>query len=134
MRKRRGGYQTYADGWGTVWEIQDRRFVKIRQEVLHFQEQTVGERRFWDAYVAGAQITRTVRVPYGSSVEQGDVFVIDGKQYEVVQKDLKDDRLPASWLLSLASAVIGYRGGSRDGRTGTDPAGAAGSGRAERDE
>ena len=117
MLKHKGKYQTYTDGWGTVWKVKDRRLVEIRQAVLHFQEQTVGERRYWDAYVAGTQVTRAVRVPYEANVEQGDIFVIGGKQYEVVQKDLKDDRLPASWLLSLASVLIEYREGGMDGRS-----------------
>lgn len=109
MLKRKGGYQTYSDGWGTVWETLDRRLVKIRQEVVHFQEQTVGERRFWDAYVAGTQINRAVKVPFNTDVEQGDLFIIEGMQYEIAQKDLKDDRFPASWLLSLASVPIEYK-------------------------
>lgn len=109
MIEKRGNYQTYTDGWGTAWETSDRRLVKVRQQVVHFQEQTVGERRFWDAYVAGTEVSRAVKVPYGSKVERGDIFVISGKQYEVVQKDLKDDKYPASWLLSLQAAVINYR-------------------------
>lgn len=109
MLKRKGGYQTYSDGWGSAWKTVDRRLEKMRQEVIHYQEQTVGERRYWDAYVAGTQITRAIKVPLQTEVEQGDVFIIDGKQYEVVQKDLKNDRLPASWLLSLASIQVEYR-------------------------
>ncbi|GFI51134.1 hypothetical protein IMSAGC020_02344 [Lachnospiraceae bacterium] len=109
MLKRKSDYQTYTDGWGTAWETVDRRLVGVRQEVIHFHEQTVGERRYWDAYVAGTQINRAVRVPYGSRIEQGDIFIIEGKQYEVVQKDLKDDKRPTSWLLSLASAQIEYK-------------------------
>ncbi|EOS79601.1 hypothetical protein C817_02576 [Dorea sp. 5-2] len=109
MLKRKSNYQTYTDGWGTAWETVDRRLVSIRQKVIHFQEQTVGERRYWNAYVAGIQINRAVRVPYESKAEQGDIFTIEGKQYEVVQKDLKDDKLPPSWLLSLASAQIEYK-------------------------
>ncbi len=109
MLKRKGGYQTYSDGWGSAWKTVDRRLEKMRQEVVHYQEQTVGERRYWDAYVAGTQITRAIKVPLQTEVEQGDVFIIDGKQYEVVQKDLKNDRLPASWLLSLASIQVEYR-------------------------
>lgn len=109
LKKKNIGYQTFTDGWGTCWETVDRRLAAVRQQVVHFQEQAVGERRYWDAYVAGTEISRAVRVPYGSAVEQGDVFVIGGQQYEVVQKDLKDDRLPTSWLLSLASAPIEYR-------------------------
>ena len=78
--------------------------------MVHFQEQTVGEKRSWEASVAGILINRAVRVPLDSEVEQGDIFVIEGKQYEVAQKDLKDDRIPASWLLSLSSTAIEYRG------------------------
>lgn len=126
MLKRKGGYQTYADGWGTVWKVRDRRLTEIRQEILHFQEQTVGERRFWDAYVAGTQIVKAVRVPYTATVEQGDVFVIAGEQFEVMQKDLKDDRLPNSWLLSLSSVVIEYRGGKKSGGPGESRTGRAG--------
>ncbi len=109
MLKHKRGYQTYCDGWGTVWKTVDRRLTEVRQQVVHFQEQTVGERRYWDAYVAGTIITRAVRVPLETAVEQGDIFIIEGKQYEVAQKDLKNDRLPASWLLSLQSVQIEYR-------------------------
>lgn len=109
LKSRKSAYQTFQDGWGTAWETVDRRLVSVRQQVIHFQEQTVGQRRYWNAYVAGTVINRVVKVPYESKVEQGDIFVIEGKQYEVVQKDLKDDRLPYSWMLSLASAPIEYR-------------------------
>lgn len=109
LKKKNSRYQMYQDGWGTAWETVDRRLVVVRQQVIHFQEQTVGERRYWDAYVAGNTISRAVKVPYESSIDVGDVFIIDGKQYVVVQKDLKDDKLPVSWLLSLSSAEIEYR-------------------------
>lgn len=109
MLKKTSKLQTYSDGWGTSWKTVDRRLVSVRQKVIHFQEQTVGERRYWDAYVAGTEITRAVKVPYESAVDRGDIFIIDGKQYEVVQKDLKDDKLPASWMLSLAASPIIYR-------------------------
>lgn len=116
MLKRKSNYQTYTDGWGSAWKTVDRRLAELRQETIHFQEQTVGERRYWDAYVAGTQIKRAVKVPFESKVEQGDVFIIEGKQYEVVQKDLKDDKLPASWLLSLASVLIEYKERSNGGK------------------
>lgn len=109
MLKRKSNYQTYTDGWGTSWETVDRKLTAVRQQVIHFQEQTVGERRYWDAYVAGTEIIRAVKVPYDSKVERGDVFVIGETQYEVAQKDLKDDKLPVSWLLSLTAIPIAYR-------------------------
>lgn len=109
MLKKKSNYQTYTDGWGTAWETEERTLVSIRQKVIHFQEQTVGERRYWDAAVAGTQISRAVKVPYESNVEQGDIFLIEGKQYKVVQKDLKDDRQPLSWLLSLSLSMVEFR-------------------------
>ncbi len=107
--RRKSKYQTFTDGWGSSWEVEDRRLQHVKQEIIHFAEATVGERRFWDALVSGVCIRRAVRVPYESDVEQGDLFIIEGKQYEVVQKDLKTDLMPASWLLSLQSAEIVYR-------------------------
>lgn len=108
MIRRKSNYQTFADGWGTSWKTEDRRLKEIRQEVIHFDKATVGERRFWDAMAEGTQIDKAVKVPAGSAVERGDIFVIDGEQYEVVQKQFKDDILPESWLLSLQSAPFEY--------------------------
>ena len=109
MLKRRSKHQTYQDGYGTIWTVVDRKLTAIRQPIVHYQEQTVGERRYWDAYVAGTEITRAVKVPYETNVDRGDVIVIGEDQYEVAQKDLKDDKMPASWLLSLVAVPISYR-------------------------
>lgn len=107
MLKTDGKYLSFSDGWGTSWKVVDRRLAEKKQEVIHFRETTVGERRYWDAQVAGTQITRAVLVPYHAAVEEGDVFVIGSEQYEVAQKDRKDT-LPTSWLLSLKKAVIQF--------------------------
>lgn len=112
MLKRKSKHQTYQDGYGTIWTVEDRVLTSIRQSIVHFQEQTVGERRFWDAYVAGTEVSRAVKVPFETNVERGDVIVIGDDQYEVVQKDMKTDVPPVSWLLSLAHIPIAYRGGS----------------------
>lgn len=103
------GYQTFNDGWGTSFGILNRRLTAPKQVYIHFQEASVGERRFWDAQISGTTVVRAVRVPIDSKVSQGDVFEIDGVQYEVAQKDRKTDRRPESWLLSLRSASIEYR-------------------------
>lgn len=107
MLKTKGKYLTFSDGWGASWKVVDRRLTECRQAVIHFRETTVGERRFWDAQVAGTQISRAVLVPYHAAVDEGDVFLIAGEQYVVAQKDRKDT-LPTSWLLSLKKAVIQY--------------------------
>ena len=87
---------------------EDRRLVSIRQEVVHFRVQTVGATRFWQAMTEGTKISKAGRVPETSAVEQGDIFIIEGVQYEVVQKQYKDDKLPASYLLSLAETPFEY--------------------------
>lgn len=109
MLQAKSNYMTYNDGWGIAYAVVDRKLDSVKQEVIHFREATVGERRYWDAYIAGSQITRAVYVPYASAIDQGDVFVIDGDQYEVAQKDRKDTK-PRSWLLSLKKAVVRFGG------------------------
>ena len=110
MLKHNVDFLTFCDGWGTSYEVTDRRLKRVKQEVIHFTDQAVGERRYWDAYVAGTQIQKTVLVPYQSDVDRGDVFVIEGSQYEVVQKDYRGNTMPQAWLLSLQSATVKYRG------------------------
>lgn len=102
-------YQTYQDGWGTVFEVVDRRIKYIKQKVVHYSDSVVGERRFWDAKVLGVAIDRAVLVPLQTDVEVDDVFSIDGTQYIVRQKQLHDKTAPASWLLSLSESKIQYR-------------------------
>lgn len=102
-------YQTYPDGWGRVCSVSDRRITGIKQEVVHFADTVVGERRFWDAQVMGVNISRAILVPYDTNVTVDDIFTIDGVQYEVKQKQQHDRTLPVSWLLSLSKAVILYK-------------------------
>ena len=101
--------QTYPDGWGTAYAVTDRRITGTKQEVVHFAEQTVGERRFWDAQVLGVRIDKAVLVPYETNIDADDLFVIAGIQYEVKQKQLHNKTVPQSWLLSLSESVVNYR-------------------------
>jgi len=75
MLSKKSKFSTYPDGVGTSWRTVDRRLVEIRQQNVHFREESVGERRRWDAQVAGTVIERAVSVPCESAVERGDVFV-----------------------------------------------------------
>lgn len=109
LRPEKRSFQTYTDGWGTSCAVKDRRITGTKQEIIHFSEQTVGERRFWDAQVLGVRIVRAVLVPYDTNVDMDDIFLIGDKQYEVKQKQLYDRTRPASWMLSLSEAVINYK-------------------------
>ena len=104
-------FQTYPDGWGKAYSIKDRKITSVKQDVIHFADQSVGERRFWDAQVLGVKIVKAVLVPYDSNIDADDLFEIEGKQYEVRQKQLYDKTVPRSWLLSLSEAVIRYKNG-----------------------
>lgn len=104
-------FQTYPDGWGKAYSIKDRKITGVKQDVIHFADQSVGERRFWDAQVLGVKIVKAVLVPYDSNIDADDLFEIEGKQYEVRQKQLYDKTVPRSWLLSLSEAVIRYKNG-----------------------
>lgn len=107
MLRVKSKFITFADGWASCWAVKDRRLDHEKQAVIHFHESTVGERRFWDAQVAGVEIIRAIYVPFGSNVSKGDILLIDGEQYEVAQKDRKDTA-PTSWLLSLQKAMVLY--------------------------
>ena len=108
MLKHKGNYMTFQDGAGSSCKVVDRRITEVRQGIIHFREETVGERRFWDAQVAGTVVERAVSVPYESKVDRGDIFLIEDQQYEVAQKDRKDT-MPVSWLLSLKKPVVNYK-------------------------
>ena len=104
---KRPDYQTYPDGWGTSYQTEGRKLASIRQEVIHYAETAVGERRYWDAKNNKTEITRAILVPYDSAVERGDIFLIGETQYLVEQKDRRDT-LPVSWILSLSRPAILY--------------------------
>ena len=107
--KSKSKFITFNDGLADCYNVTDRKITKEKQLQIHFAQATVGERRYWDAYVSGIQVTMAIKVPLGTDVEQGDLLVIEGKQFIVVQKDYKDDKLPACWLLSLQTSPIVYK-------------------------
>ena len=109
LRPKATNLQTYTDGWGTSWEVSDRRLKKERQKIIHYANYTVGMYRYWEAMIAGTQIKRAILVPEQTKITEGDIFVdSDGTQFEVKQVDRKDTR-PVSLLVSLASAQVAYK-------------------------
>lgn len=109
MLRSKSKFLTFNSGLADCYEVTDRKIKALKQEQIHYAQMSVGERRYWDAYVSGIQIAAAIRVPIGTAVEQGDLLVIEGKQFVVVQKDYKDDKLPASWLLSLQASPIVFK-------------------------
>ena len=102
-------FQTYTDGWGTAWKVSDRIMKEVRQQIIHYDEYSVGLNRYWKAYVEDVQIKKMILVPEPTQIIEGDVFVdSDGTQYEVGQVDRKDTR-PVSKLVTLKSATVNYR-------------------------
>ena len=119
-RDRKGSrFLLFNDGDCDVYKVIDRRIEEKKETGCGFSEQSVGERRHWDAYVAGILIVRTIRVRKETNVDFGDLLVIGGEQYIVAQKDLKDDRMPVSWLLSLQKSPIEYKTVEADSEEGS---------------
>jgi hypothetical protein len=109
LRPKATNLQTYTDGWGTSWEVSDRRLKQERQKIIHYANYTVGMYRYWEAMIAGTQIKRAILVPEQTKITEGDIFVdSDGTQFEVKQVDRKDTR-PVSLLVSMASAQVAYK-------------------------
>lgn len=106
--KIKSNFVTFTDGTGAVYAVRDRVIKSVKQAVVHYAVATVGERRFWDAYVAGVQINEAVKVPLDTNVQRGDIFVHDNEQYEVRQADLKQEGLSQYILLSLAAIPIAF--------------------------
>lgn len=104
----KSNFVTYSDGVGCIYAVKNRTLISVKQEVVHFAVTTVGERRFWDAYVAGFKINEAIRVPLGTNVQQGDIIVINNDQYEVKQADLKQEGLSQFILLSLTANPIAF--------------------------
>ena len=109
MRPRiKSNFVSFTDGTGRIYGVKNRVITSVKQEVVHFDVATVGERRFWDAYVAGIQINEALKVPLGTNVQRGDVLEHDGAQYEVRQIDLKQEGLTQYILLSLSAIPIAF--------------------------
>jgi hypothetical protein len=102
-------FATFNDGIGDVYQVIDRRVKKLRQRHVHYGRASVGERRFWDAQVAGKEINMVIEVPTNTLVSQHNLFVIKGVQYTVLQKDYKDDKLPDYYKLTLQTVGAEYR-------------------------
>lgn len=107
--KSKSKFIVFNDGLADCYAVTDRRITGERQTGIHFGLATVGERRYWDAYVSGVAISMAIRVPIGTTVEHGDLLEINSKQYIVVQKDFRNDKIPACFLLSLQASPIVYR-------------------------
>lgn len=104
----KSNFITFADGYGTSYTESERSLTSVLQKEIHYQWATVGERRYWDAKVSGTTLSSAVFVPLESIVNRGNIFVIDGTQYQVSQKDLKTVGLTTCWMLSLADAPFIY--------------------------
>ena len=109
IQRHKSKYQVFNSGLADCYQTIDRKICELKQKDIHYSDASVGERRFWDAFVSGIQVEKVIRVPYYAKVEHGDLIVIDGRQYVIAQKDYKDDVKPESWVLSLQASPIEYR-------------------------
>ena len=75
MRLKNRGFETFNDGLLTVCEVSGRTILKTKREGIRFGNRTVGVKRFWEAKVAGSEISCLVAVPEQPGIERGDIIL-----------------------------------------------------------
>lgn len=53
--KSKSKFITFNDGLADCYNVTDRKITKEKQLQIHFAQATVGERRYWDAYVSASR-------------------------------------------------------------------------------
>lgn len=109
MRLKNRGFETFNDGLLTVCEVSGRTILKTKREGIRFGNRTVGVKRFWEAKVAGSEISCLVAVPEQPGIEWGDIILQNNRQYRISQIQRKFDTRPPCLYLSLESIQSPFR-------------------------
>lgn len=101
--------ETFPDGVLTVYAAADGRKVGVRKCVLHFEEQSVGVNRYYQAKAAVEtdRIDRVLKVPHTALVSAQDIAVLtDGRQYRIMRIQGKPERGVDLWELRSVQVTI----------------------------
>lgn len=108
--------QTFNDGIVNIYSVgniaepgnKPKDGLTIKVSALRYDERIVGMSRFWAAKQENTKIERLIRAPKIKSVEQHDVVVLEGSQYDIVQIQYPQDVDPPSMDLSLERLEVAY--------------------------
>ncbi|MDO4285235.1 MAG: hypothetical protein Q4C60_07835 [Eubacteriales bacterium] len=103
MRRTGSKFETFGDGVLTVCGADKRTIVNTKAEGIRYGNKTIGERRFWDAKVAGTVISAMVCILPYPGIERDDIVLIRERQYRISQVQHKFDAAPPCLYLTLES-------------------------------
>lgn len=102
-------FETFNDGDLAIYEVMERKILREKMSGVRYGDKTIGEKRHYDAKVAGARLSKMVAVLQGVDACEDDIVVIGTTQYAIDQIQDKFDAMPPCKYLSLTSAQISYR-------------------------
>lgn len=102
--------ETYPDGVVAVYHAAEGRKVGDLKGVLHFEEQSVGVNRYYQAQasVVSDRIDRVIKVPHTDRASAQDIAVVltDGMQYRIKRIQVKPERGVDLWELQSVQVAI----------------------------
>ena len=100
--------ETYPDGVVILYAPAEGRKVGVRKGVLHFEEQSVGVNRYYQAKasVETDRIDRVIKVPHTALASVQDIAVVDGRQYRIKRIQVKPERGVDLWELQSVQVSI----------------------------
>ncbi len=101
--------ETYPDGVVILYAPAEGRKVGARKGVLHFEEQSVGVNRYYQAKasVETDRIDRVIKVPHTALASAQDIAVVgDGRQYRIKRIQVKPERGVDLWELQSVQVSI----------------------------
>lgn len=109
--------ETFPDGVVEIYRPAEGRKVGELKGSLHFEEQSVGVNRYYQAQasVASDRIDRVLKVPRNDMASAQDIAVVltDGRQYRIKRIQTKPERGVDLWeLQSVQVAIASEKGGT----------------------
>lgn len=108
--------EIFPDGVVKFYQPAEGRKVGLLKGVLHFEEQSVGVNRYYQAQasVSTDRIDRVIKVPHTDQASAQDIAVIltDGRQYRIKRIQTKPERGVDLWELQTVQVVIEEKGGT----------------------
>ena len=109
MAKKPTQFESFQDGLVALWGLdEDQNPVRLVSPV-RFQERVVGSVRYYEAELAGHQVSRVVRIPRQAGARQrldGCFAVIGDEQYRIARTQVIPDTCPQCLDLTLEQSPM----------------------------
>lgn len=109
MARNRTQFESFQDGLVALWGLdEDQNPVRLVCPV-RFQERVVGSVRYYEAELAGHQVSRVIRIPRQAGARQrldGCFAVIGDEQYRIARTQVIPDTCPQCLDLTLEQSPM----------------------------